>query len=328
MEDKYTVVFCFNPAYVPADVIDIARKSLPDGFELIAIEKDYPQEEKLKIYERADFLMEFSADPTPEEFGALKKVKFIQLLSAGYNNFNMSMANQKRIPVANNHGNSIAVAEFTVLLVLALLRKLPVHHNTTKGGRWLEHNLMVEMGELAGRTVGIVGMGFVGRAVAQRIKGFEANLVYTDIRQLSSDQEEALGLTFVSLEELLKQADIITLNLSLTSESKNLIGPKEFEMMKKTAFLINTARAGIVDQDALYRALYSREIAGAAIDVYPQEPPDPNNPMFLLDNVIFTPHMAGASLDTWGRRIRIGYDNFRKIVADKPADFVVNPDFK
>jgi len=328
MEDKYTVVFCFNPAYVPADVIDIARKSLPDGFELIAIEKDYPQEEKLKIYERADFLMEFSADPTPEEFGALKKVKFIQLLSAGYNNFNMSMANQKRIPVANNHGNSIAVAEFTVLLVLALLRKLPVHHNTTKGGRWLEHNLMVEMGELAGRTVGIVGMGFVGRAVAQRIKGFEANLVYTDIRQLSSDQEEALGLTFVSLEELLKQADIITLNLSLTSESKNLIGPKEFEMMKKTAFLINTARAGIVDQDALYRALYSREIAGAAIDVYPQEPPDPNNPMFLLDNVIFTPHMAGASLDTWGRRIRIGYDNFRKIVAGKPADFVVNPDFK
>ena len=238
------------------------------------------------------------------------------------------MANQKRIPVANNHGNSIAVAEFTVLLVLALLRKLPVHHNTTKGGRWLEHNLMVEMGELAGRTVGIVGMGFVGRAVAQRIKGFEANLVYTDIRQLSSDQEEALGLTFVSLEELLKQADIITLNLSLTSESKNLIGPKEFEMMKKTAFLINTARAGIVDQDALYRALYSREIAGAAIDVYPQEPPDPNNPMFLLDNVIFTPHMAGASLDTWGRRIRIGYDNFRKIVAGKPADFVVNPDFK
>jgi len=328
MEEKYTIAFCFNPAYVPDEVIDIARKSLPDGFELIAIGKDHPQEEKLAIYERADFLMEFSADPTPAEFEALKKVRFIQLLSAGYNNFNMAIANQKKIPVANNHGNCIAVAEFTLLLILALLRKLPVHHNTTKEGRWLEHNLMVEMGELAGRTVGIIGMGFVGREVARRVSGFDARIVYSDIRRLSTEQEETLGLTFVSLENLLQEADIITLNLALTPNSKNLIGRKEFEMMKKTAILINTARAGIVDQDALYKALYSRRIAGAAVDVYPQEPPDPNDKIFLLDNVIFTPHMAGASLDTWGRRIRIGYENFRKIAAGESADFVVNPDFK
>ncbi|MBN1222748.1 MAG: hypothetical protein JXB23_05835 [Candidatus Aminicenantes bacterium] len=328
MEEKFTIVFCFNPAYVPQEVIDAAQSRLPDGFELIAIERDFPHEEKLKIYERADFLMEFSADPTPEEFDALKKVRFIQLLSAGYNNFNMSIANQKKIPVANNHGNCIAVAEFTLLLILALLRKLPIHHNTTKSGRWLEHNLMVEMGELAGRTVGIIGMGFVGKEVAKRVRGFDANVIYSDIYRLSSDQEDALGAKYVPLAVLLKEADIITLNLAMTSQSKDLIGRKEFEMMKRNAVLINTARAGIVDQNALYKALYSRRIAAAAIDVYPQEPPDPNNPIFLLDNVIFTPHMAGASLDTWARRIKIGYDNFQKVVAGQPAEFIVNPDFK
>ena len=328
MEKKHTIVFCFNPAYIPIEVIEVAQRDLPDGFELIAIERDFPSKEKLETFKKADFLMEFSADPTPEEFEALKKVKMIQLLSAGYNNFNMPIANQKRIPVANNHGNCIAVAEHTLLLILALLRKLPVHHNTTKSGRWLEHNLMKEMGELAGRTVGIVGMGFVGREVAKRIKGFEASIIYTDIRRLSVEQEELLDARFVPLEALLKEADIITLNLALTPHSKGLIGREAFAMMKRTAFLINTARAEIVDQDALYSALYHRRIAGAAIDVYPKEPPNPNNPIFLLDNVIFTPHMSGATLDTWARRIKIGYNNFKKVVDGQPADFIVNPDFK
>jgi phosphoglycerate dehydrogenase-like enzyme len=193
MEKKYTIVFCFNPAYVPQEVIDVAQRSLPDGFELIAIERDYPLEEKLEIYEKADFLMEFSADPTPEEFEALKKVRLIQLLSAGYNKFNMLIANQKKIPVANNHGNCIAVAEFILLLILALLRKLPVHHNTTKDGRWLEHNLMVEMGELAGRTAGIIGMGFVGREVARRIRSFDANVIYTDILRRAGREVRSPG---------------------------------------------------------------------------------------------------------------------------------------
>ena len=328
MEGKLTVVFSFNPIYVPQQVIDVAEQNLPDGYELIAAEKDTPQGEKLAIYEKADFLMEFSANPTPEEFEALKKVRLIQLLSAGYNRFDMETANKKRIPVANNHGNCVAVAEFAILLSLALLRKLPVHHNTTKSGKWLEHNLMVEMGELAGRTFGIVGMGFVGKEVAKRVKGFESAVLYHDIRRLTPEQEKELSARYALLEELLKESDIISLNLGLTPQSKGLIGRKEFDMMKPTAYLINTARAEIVDQDALYWALYNRRIAGAAIDVYPQEPPDPNNPLFLLDNVIFTPHMAGASLDTWARRIHIAYENFQRIVAGQPAHFVVNPDFR
>lgn len=328
MGEKLTVVFCFNPAYIPRQVVDVAERLLPDKFELIAIEKDTPKEEKLAIFEKADFLMVFSADPSSGEFDALKKVKLIQLLSAGFNKFDIGTANKKKISVANNHGNCVAVAEFTVLLSLALLRKLIVHHNTTKSGKWLEHNLMTEIGELAGRTFGILGMGFVGREVANRVKSFDSDIFYHDIRRMTPEQEEELGVRFTSLEELLKESDIISLNLALTPQSVGLIGWKEFEMMKPTAFLINTARAEIVDQAALYRALSNRRIAGAAIDVYPQEPPDPNNPLFLLDNVIFTPHMAGASLDTWARRIQIAYDNFLRVASGQSPRSVVNPGFK
>ncbi|MFO7981056.1 MAG: NAD(P)-dependent oxidoreductase [Candidatus Aminicenantes bacterium] len=327
MKEKFTIVFCYNPAYVPPQVIEVAKRDLPEGFELIPVERDAPNEKKLAIYKRADFLMEFSADPSTEEFEALCNVKMIQLLSAGYNNFDMETANKKKIPVANNHGNCVAVAEFTVLLSLALLRKLVVHHNTTKAGKWLEHNLMVEMGELACKTFGIIGMGFVGKELAKRIKSFESTVLYHDIRRLNPDQEKSLGIEYTPLDELLKESDIISLNLALTPQSRKLISRKELEMMKSTAYLINVSRAGVVDQDELYWALYHRKIAGAAIDVYLKEPPNPNNPLFLLDNVIFTPHMAGASLDTWARRIQIAYENFKRIVNGQPPHFVVNPDF-
>lgn len=328
MEEKFTVVFCFDPMYVTQEVVDVAERDLPEGFDLIAIEKDIPKQEKLDIYKKADFLMEFSADPTPEEFEALENVKFIQLLSAGYNKFDMKTANKKRIPVANNHGNCVAVAEFTILLILALLRKLPIHYLTTKNGKWLEHSLMLEQGELAGRTLGLVGLGFVGKEVAKRARGFKISILYYDIKRLTPQQEEELGVKITPLEDLLKKSDIISFHLALTEQSKGLIGKREFGFMKPTAFLINTARGGVIDYKELYRALSGRKIAGAGLDVFTQEPPDPNDPLFLLDNVIVTPHMAGGTIDTWARRLKIAFDNFQRIVKNQTPQFVVNPNFE
>jgi phosphoglycerate dehydrogenase-like enzyme len=328
MDKEHQIVFCFNPVYVTQEVVDLARIELPEGFRVTSIEKDIPRQEKLSLYERADFLMLFSADPTPEEFEALKSVKLIQLLSAGYNKFDMITANRMRIPVANNHGNSIAVAEFTLLLMLALLKKLPIHHQTTRNGRWLEHRLMAELGELAGRTLGLVGLGHVGKEVAKRARSFDLSLVYYDIRRLSGEEEKDLGVQFLSLDELLTRSDIISLHAALTPQTKGLIGRKEFDLMKRTAILINTSRGEVVDQTELYRRLAGRRIAGAALDVFSSEPPHPDDPLFLLDNVIVTPHMAGATLDTWARRLRISYKNFQRIRNNQPAEFIVNPGFQ
>jgi phosphoglycerate dehydrogenase-like enzyme len=328
MNQDDQIVFCFNPLYVTQEVVNLARTELPEGFRLTLIEKDIPRQEKLSLYEQADFLMLFSADPTPEEFEALKNVKLIQLLSAGYNKFDMKTANRMRIPVANNHGNSIAVAEFCLLLILALLKKLPIHNQTTRNGRWLEYRLMAELRELAGLTLGLVGMGHVGKEVAKRARSFDVSLLYYDIRRLSGEEEKDLGVEFVSLEELLGRSDIISLHVALTPQTKGLIGRKEFDLMKRRAILINTSRGEVVDQTELYRRLAGRRIAGAALDVFTPEPPCPDDPLFLLDNVIVTPHMAGATLDTWARRLRISYKNIQRIRNNQPAEFIVNPGFQ
>jgi phosphoglycerate dehydrogenase-like enzyme len=328
MNEVYEIVFCYSPFYVTKEVIELARRELPEGFRLATIEKQTPAAEKLALYSRADFLMLFSADPTPEEFAGLHKVKLIQLLSAGYNKFDMVSANRMRIPVANNHGNSIAVAESTILLMLALLKKLPVHHETTRSGQWLEHRLMPQLGELAGRTVGLIGMGHVGREVAFRVRSFEASVIYYDVRRLREEEERTIGLRYVSLDELLATADVISIHSALTLQTRGLIGAREFNLMKKTAFLINTSRGEIVDQNELCKRLIARKIGGAALDVFDPEPPAPDDPLLLLDNVILTPHMAGATLDTWARRLRISYQNFQRIVNGKEAQFIVNPDFQ
>jgi phosphoglycerate dehydrogenase-like enzyme len=328
MNEEDQIVFGFSPVYITKEVVELAHAKLPVGYKLTVIEKNAPVPEKLDLYGRADFLMLFSADPTPEEFSALKKVKLIQLLSAGYNKFDMVSANRLKIPVANNHGNSIAVAESTILLILALLKKLPVHYETTRKGQWLEHSLMPQLGELTGRIVGLIGMGHVGREVAHRIASFDASVIYYDIRRLSPEEERALCVRFSPLDELLVRADVISLHTALTPQTKSLIGPREFDLMKKTALLVNTSRGEIINQSELYTRLAARDIAGAALDVFNPEPPSPDDPLLRLDNIIVTPHMAGATLDTWARRLRIGFDNFERVRAGKEAQFIVNPGFK
>ncbi len=327
MENEHCLVFCFDPVYVTEEVVEIARRELPPGFRLAAIEKDHPRQEKLALYNQADFLMLFSAEPDSEEFKALEKVQLIQLLSAGYNKFDLKTANRMKIPVANNHGNCVAVAEFTIMLILALLKKLPVHYETTRRGLWLEHRLMADLGELAGRTVGLVGMGYVGGEVVRRLKGFECLLLYNDIRRLPEAEEAKFGVRFSQLAELLGASDIICLHAALTPQTKGLIGRREFDLMKRTALLVNTSRGELVDQNELRRRLSGRLIAGAALDVFSPEPPLRDDPLLLLDNLIVTPHMAGATLDTWTRRIRISYENFLRLRDHQPAEFIVNPGF-
>jgi len=327
MDREWTIVFCYHPGYVTDDVVRIARRDLPPGFRLEPIPRNVPQRDKLALYAQADVLMLFSAEPAADEFEALKNVKLIQLLSAGYNKFDMATANRMRIPVANNHGNAVAVAEFSVLLMLALLRKLRIHEQTTRDGQWLEHRLMAELGELAGRTVGLIGMGYVGREVTRRLKAFDAALLYYDVRRLGGEDEMSLGLRFVPLAELLAASDIISVHAAYTPQSKGLIGRAEFDLMKRTALLVNTSRGELLDQAELVRRLSGRHIAGAALDVFSPEPPSADDPLFLLDNVIVTPHMAGATLDTWARRLRISYENFQSLKDGRPAKFIVNPGF-
>jgi phosphoglycerate dehydrogenase-like enzyme len=159
--------------------------------------------------------------------------------------------------------------------------------------------------------------------VARRVRAFDAQVIYYDIVRLSEAEEDALGVRFVLLEELLRTADVVTLHVPLTSSTQNLITTRTLGLMKPSAVLINTCRGPVVDETALHRALSSGQIAAAGLDVMIEEPPAQQHPLFGLDNVIITPHMAGPTWENWPRAFRNSYDNIQRVAAGRPPLWVI-----
>jgi glyoxylate reductase/D-3-phosphoglycerate dehydrogenase len=169
--------------------------------------------------------------------------------------------------------------------------------------------------ELAGKTLGIVGLGTIGKRVARRAPAFDMKVQYYDIVRLSEDQEDALGVRFALLPELLRTSDVVSVHVPLNARTRNMMGAREFAMMKESAILINTCRGPVVDEAALYQALTTRQIAAAGLDVMVEEPPKADHPLFKLDNVTITPHMAGPTLENWPKAFRNGFDNIERVAA-------------
>jgi len=181
---------------------------------------------------------------------------------------------------------------------------------------------MARARELAGKTVGIVGMGRIGREVAARLLPFQVSLLYYDVRRLPADEEEALGVSYAELETLLRESDLVTLHLPLTPETRGLLGRRELMLMKRGAFLINTARAKVVDEEALVEALQGH-LGGAAIDVFSPEPPPPDHPLLKLPNVLLTPHGAGVTVEATQRIAQGVIANLLQFLNGQPLRDVV-----
>jgi phosphoglycerate dehydrogenase-like enzyme len=206
------------------------------------------------------------------------------------------------------------------MLMLAVQKRLVRFHNDVAAGRWRAGKPdETRVYELAGRTLGIVGLGNIGKKVARRAAAFDMKIQYYDIVRLNEDQEDALGVRFVLFEELLRSSDVLSLHVPLTDATRRMLGPREFAMMKPGAILVNTCRGPVVDEDALHRALTEKQIAGAGLDVFVEEPPAPNHPLFALPNVTLSPHSAGPTWENWTARFRNGFDNIQRVAAgDKP----------
>lgn len=231
---------------------------------------------------------------------AAPALKVISQVAVGYDNIDVAAATDRRIPVGHTPGVlTDATADLTWALMLAAARRVVEGDRFTRAGRWQRWELDLMLGpSVSGATLGIIGLGRIGLAVAQRAKGFEMEILYTNRRRCAPEVEQALGATFVSLEQLLHRADLITLHLPLSEETRYLIGDRQFDQMKPTAILINTARGAIVDPQALYRALQQGHIAGAALDVTDPEPLPQDSPLLTLENLIVTPHIGSASIQT------------------------------
>ena len=287
----------------------------PVDFSVEVLPYGSPPETLLATLADADYLVLHPATLTGEAIRQAQHLKLIQLLAAGYDKVDLATAQQCAIPVATNGGaNAWAVAEHAIALLLALYKRLVACDAAVRRGDWRQPVDGFNTFELAGKTVGIVGAGNIGRKVARRLHAFETEILYLDPNEVP-ELEEALGARRVELDELVARADVISLHAPLTPGTRSLLGAPQFAAMKPGTVLINTSRAELVDEAALINALQQRKIAGAGLDVFPQEPIRRDHPLLALDNVLLTPHTAGHAFEGWARRCEFAWLNIRRVAA-------------
>jgi len=258
---------------------------------------------------------------TREVIEAGRSLQVIGRAGTGVDNIDVQAATERGVIVVNAPtGNTTSAAEHTIALMLALARKIPQADATLRQGRWERGRFMGV--EVRGKTLGIIGLGQVGSEVARRARGLEMRVIAHD-PYVPPERARVLGVELVGLEELLRQADFVTVHTPLTEATRGLIGEEELRMMKPTARLINTARGGVVDEEALVRALKEGWIAGAALDVFSREPLT-EHPLFGLENVVLTPHLGASTAEA---QERVAVDVAEQVLAvlrGEPARYAVN----
>ncbi len=280
--------------------LSILQEAIPKGFRLISLEKATKEELLKKAGEADYFLVSGRLSIDKEVIEVANKLKMIQRTGVGTDMFDMEALKEKSIPVYVNTGvNSQSVAEHAMMLILSVLRRLPIVNANVKNGIWLKQDTGVQSMELCNKTVGIIGMGNIGRTVVKMLNGFDVNIVYYDMYRLDEEKEKALGITYAPLNEVLKKADIISLHCPLTPETKYIINSDTIATMKRGTIIINTARGGLIDETALIRALETGHIKAAGLDVFDKEPPEKTNLLLSFNNVTVSPHVGGLTYEAF-----------------------------
>ena len=319
-----TIVFA-QGIEMPPDILAQAQSMKPEGFALVRMAPNASSAEIAAAMREAEYLFGFPRFLPDEAYADARRLKLVQVLSAGYDFLNIEGARKARVPICSNGGaNSVAVAEHAIMLMLAVYRKLIAFHQNVVNGRW--HRGIprtVDIFELEGKTVGLVGLGNIGRQVARRIKAFDTNVIYYDAFRLSPEDETKLGVTYVPFDALLRTADVVSLHVPLNDSTRRMIGADEFARMKPKAILINTCRGEVVDERALIDALEHGRILAAGLDTQEKEPADPANPLLKLPNVTLTPHSAGPTVDSYRKRFGNGYANIARVARGETPLWII-----
>jgi phosphoglycerate dehydrogenase-like enzyme len=295
------------------------RALLPEGFSF-----DYGtgrgDAHMMEIIRDADFAIAGQVGVSADVLGAARKLKLLHKWGVGVDNIDVEAARRLGIRVARTTGsNAVAVAEFTLTMMLMALRFPAYGHHKLTGGEW--HGPAKLPGEtflLSAKTVGIVGLGAIGQNLAKLLKGFGCRVLYAKRTRLSVAEEEALGVIPARIDEIITQSDVISLNCPLTPETANLFDAAAFARMKRTAVLINAARGGVVVEDDLADALRRKVISAAAMDVFSVEPLPPDSPLIGLDNLTLTPHLAASTADTFEPTVRRMFANMERVAKGEP----------
>jgi glyoxylate reductase/D-3-phosphoglycerate dehydrogenase len=306
----------------PRDTLAMVDDLAPKGFEIVKALHNSP--EMKAALPGTDYLVGFVQQyVTPQLFKDAPRLKLIQLLSAGYDRADLEAARKSKVPLCNNGGaNAVAVSEHALLLMLAVSRRLITQHSNVTAGRW-HGNAPPMVHEVRSKVLGIVGLGTIGRKVARLALAFGMAVHYYDIKRLSEAEEDALGVRFRLLPEILRGSDILSLHVPLNESTRAMIGAGELAVMKPSAIIVNTSRGPVIDEKALTAVVAAGKLFGAGLDVFDEEPTPPDNPLLKLDNVILTAHLAGPTFESNITRLRNGFDNVQRVARGEPALWVV-----
>lgn len=297
----------------PEDLRNLVRSKL-GAFEVREMSYSTPSSEQVSLMSWAEAILFAPARFLPDEvMESAVSSKLMQIWSSGYDKFNLASARMLGVPVANNGGaNRVAVAEQTLLLMLAVLKKLPESHNRVVNGTWSGNRHGMDMFTLDGKTLGIIGMGAIGQAVAKRAQAFGMTVLFNDIKKVGFDEWGSDIPVETRLEELLERSDLISLHLHLDKESRGMIGEDEFSRMKRHPVLINVSRAELVDRASLEAAMSEGLIAGYGADVHYEEPTRPDDSLFKFQNFVGTPHSA-CTFDTHVAALNACVENLERV---------------
>ncbi|MDT0747701.1 2-hydroxyacid dehydrogenase family protein [Staphylococcus chromogenes] len=313
--------------FVAGPIPEVGLNLLKEHFEVEMYEgKGIISQDELKkgVKDAFGLVSLLSTNVNKEVIDSGEQLAFIANYGAGFNNVDIDYAKSKGIEVSNTpKASTNATAELTMGILLAVARRIP------EGDQLMRHEgfdgwapLFFRGREVSGKTIGIIGLGEIGSAVARRAKGFDMNILYTGPHR-KEDKEQALDASYVDLETLLKESDFITINAAYNASMEHMIDAEQLKLMKSTAYLINASRGPIVHEKALLEALQNKTIEGAALDVYEFEP-EITEGLKSLDNVVITPHIGNATFEARDMMAEIVANNLIKKAQGETPDYIVN----
>lgn len=311
--------------HVP-DVQEKLQALVPDGFEMV-FSKTRDEDEHADMMRDADFAVVSSNPVTARMIEGAAKMRMIHRWGIGIDQIDVEACRRAGIGLAVTHGvNAEPVAEMAMALTLSVLRQVTLADRAMRRGEWLKNEMRITASSLMRKTVGIVGVGNIGAAYARMIRGFDCTLLYTKRTRLPAGAEAELGLTFVPFDELVERSDVISLHCPLTDQTRGLFNTATFKRMKPRAVLINVARGEIAVQEDLIAALRDGTLAGAGIDVFPDEPLPAGHPFGELETAVLTPHAGGSVADNllnMGRHVLTNIERVTRGEALRDKDVVV-----
>ena len=317
----------------------VARRIPDEGLGMVTAETDAdvwdgdlppPRDELLRRVRGVDGVLTLLTDRVDEELldAAGPQLRVVSNFAVGFDNIDVAICTRRNVAVGNTPGVlTDTTADLAFALLMAVARRLPEGYDYVRAGRWKTWQPMLLLGpDVHGATLGIVGFGRIGRAIARRASGFGMTVLYHDVQRASPADESALNARYVDMDELLSQSDFISLHPNLTPETRHLLNRDAFARMKPTAIVVNTSRGPVVDQKALYEALRDGVIAGAGLDVTDPEPVAADDPLLTLPNCLVVPHIASASRATRAKMAQMAAANLLAGVRGERLPTVVNPE--